>query len=166
MPVDEPQMQPAAPGTGALTLSGGSVDLVLGLVLAAGALALWLAAGSFDEVDNTGVGPATFPRGIAILLGATALGLAARGVAAMVGLAAREPVITQRPIAVALGIGLVCLFPPLMIAAGYYVAVAVWLPAFLLVAGYRKPVGIVLITASFLVFAWLVFGTLLGVRLP
>lgn len=139
---------------------------MLGLVLAAGAAVLWLAAAGFDDVDNTGVGPATFPRGVSSLLAVASLLIAGRGVAALAGQAAREPVITHRPLAVALGIGLVCVFPLLMTTAGYHAAVAVWLPAFFLVAGYRKPVGIIAVTAGFIGFAWLVFETILGVRLP
>ena len=170
VPVDQPQLPSpvptSRPATRPLELSGGAVDLALGLVLTAAAATLWLAAAGFDEVDHTGVGPATFPRGVSALLGATALIIAGRGIAALAGFAAREPVLTHRPLAVALGIGLVCAFPPLMTTAGYYAAVAVWLPAFLLVAGYRRPVGIVLATAGFVGFAWLVFQTLLGVRLP
>lgn len=166
MPVEDPKSPSQVPEARPLELAGGAVDLVLGLVLAAAAAVLWLSAAGFDEVDNTGVGPATFPRGVSALLGATALIIAGRGIAALAGFAAREPVVTHRPLAVALGIGLVCAFPPLMTTAGYYAAVAVWLPAFLLVAGYRKPVGIVVTTAGFIAFAWLVFQTLLGVRLP
>ena len=165
MPVEEAP-SPPPPNAPTLKLSGGAVDVVLGLVLAAAAAVLWIAAAGFDDVDTTGVGPATFPRGVAALLGATSLVIAGRGIAALAGLAAREPVVTHRPLAVALGIGLVCAFPPLMTTAGYHAAVAVWLPAFLLVAGYRKPVGIIAVTAGFIGFAWLVFETILGVRLP
>lgn len=166
MPSDQAQPRRDGSGARAWTLTGGTVDLVLGLVLAAAATVLWIAAAGFDEVDHTGVGPATFPRGVTLLLGGAALVLAARGAAALAGFAAREPVLTHRPLSVALGIGLVCLFPPLMTTAGYYAAIAVWLPAFLIVAGYRSVPGIVLVTAGFIGFAWLVFATILGVRLP
>jgi hypothetical protein len=49
---------------------------------------------------------------------------------------------------------------------GYFVGSALWMPALFVVAGYRKPLGIVLLAAGFLAFAKVAFEMILGVRLP
>ena len=159
-------MRDDAAGPSGLRLPGGLVDLVFGLALAGAAAGLWAVAGGFEEADHTGVGPATFPRGLAALLGVSGLLLGVRGALALVGVVASDEVVTHRPLSVLLGIVLVVVFPLLMTTAGYYIAVGVWLPVFLVVAGYRKPLGILLYTAGFLAFAKVAFEIILGVRLP
>ena len=147
-------------------LSGGAADLAAGLV-AGGVAVLFIGhALRFEEADHTGIGPATFPMGIAILLAISAAMLAGRGVLTLCGRAENLEVAIGRPWWVALGIALVTAFPALMIAAGYYIATAMWLPAFLFVAGYRNPLGIGLVTLGFLAFAKVAFEVVLGVRLP
>lgn len=159
-------MRGDAAGPSALRLPGGLVDLVFGLALAGAAAGLWAVAGGFEEADHTGVGPATFPRGLAALLGVSGLLLGVRGALALAGVVASDEVVTHRPLSVLLGIVLVVAFPLLMTTAGYYIAVGAWLPVFLVVAGYRKPLGILLYTAGFLAFAKVAFEIILGVRLP
>ena len=159
-------MRDDAAGPSGLRLPGGLVDLVFGLALAGAAAGLWAVAGGFEEADHTGVGPATFPRGLAALLGVSGLLLGLRGALALAGVVASDEVVTHRPLSVLLGIVLVAVFPLLMTTAGYYIAVGVWLPVFLVVAGYRKPLGILLYTAGFLAFAKVAFEIILGVRLP
>lgn len=159
-------MRGDAAGPSGLRLPGGLVDLVFGLALAGAAAGLWAVAGGFEEADHTGVGPATFPRGLAALLGVSGLLLGVRGALALAGVVASDEVVTHRPLSVLLGIVLVVAFPLLMTTAGYYIAVGAWLPVFLVVAGYRKPLGILLYTAGFLAFAKVAFEIILGVRLP
>jgi putative tricarboxylic transport membrane protein len=142
------------------------LDLIIAAALGGLALAFWHGAAAFDEGDASGVGPATFPRGLALLLGVVALILALR---AAVGLARFQPQATasiERPLAVALGIVLVALFPLLMSSLGYYLATTVWLPLLLFVAGYRKPIGILVYTAGFLAFVKLGFDMILRTPLP
>jgi hypothetical protein len=149
-----------------LRIPGWTADFVAGLAVVTAAAWFVIQALGFEEADHTGVGPATFPVGIAILLGMCGAVLAIRGMLAGAGKALAPPVEIGRPAWVIAGIALVAAFPWLMTAAGYYVTVALWLPAFLLVAGYRKPVGIVLVTLGFLAFAKVAFEMILGVRLP
>ena len=147
-------------------LSGGATDLAAGLVIGGVAALCIVNARGFEEADHTGVGPATFPMGIAIGLAICAALLAGRGVLAMTGKAENLPLVIGRPLWVVFGMGLVAAFPMLMTTAGYYISTAIWLPAFLLVAGYRNPIGIGLVTLGFLAFAKVAFEIILGVRLP
>ena len=73
------------------------LDLIIAAAIGGLALAFWHGAAAFDEGDASGVGPATFPRGLALLLGVVALILALR---AAVGLARFQPQATasiERP---------------------------------------------------------------------
>ncbi len=156
--------EPTDDGSGGLVVPGRLVDLIAGLLLAAAGVALFLVARSFDEVDNTGVGPATFPKGIAVLIGVTAALLAIRG--AFPGSASEAQVRIGRPLAVVGAIALIAVFPILMTGFGYYPAMAIWMPALLLVSGYSRPAGILLTTAGFMAFAKIAFEIALSVRLP
>jgi hypothetical protein len=89
-----------------------------------------------------------------------------RAVAALSGRIPGAITVTERPGSVIAGMGLVILFPVLMTTLGYYIGSALWMPAFFVVAGYRKPLGIVVLTAGFLTFATVAFEMTLGVRLP
>lgn len=149
-----------------LRIPAWAVDLAAGAAIVTAAGWFILQALGFEEADHTGVGPATFPMGIAILLALCGLLLAGRGVLAMRGGSLALPVEIGRPLWVLAGVALVAVFPALMTTAGYYITTAVWLPAFLLVAGYRKPVGMALVTFGFLAFAKVAFEMILGVRLP
>jgi hypothetical protein len=142
------------------------IDLVVGIGLVVLAAAFWLGAAQFDETDTTGIGAATFPRGIAVLLGVAAVLLAARACAALSGRLPTGIKITERPGHVAAGMGLVILFPVLMTNLGFYIGSALWMPALFIVAGYRKPLRIVMLTAGFLAFTKVAFEMTLGVRLP
>jgi hypothetical protein len=149
-----------------LVVRAAVIDLAVGLALVAVAAVFWFAAAGFDEADSSGIGAATFPRGIAVLLGVTAAMLAARAIASLRGRLPSVPTVTSRPAQVLAGMGLVILFPVLMSNLGYYIGSALWMPALFVVAGYRKPLGIVILTAGFLVFAKVGFEMILGVRLP
>jgi hypothetical protein len=142
------------------------IDLVVGVCLALLAAAFWLGAAQFYEVDVTGTGPATFPRGIAVLLGVGAILLVARALVTLRGKGPAALTIAGRPGHVTAGIVLVVLFPVLMTILGYYISTAILMPALFVVAGYRKPLGIIIYTAGFLAFARVAFEMILGVRLP
>jgi hypothetical protein len=149
-----------------LVLRGAVVDLVVGICLALLALWFWVEASTFAEVDGTGIGAATFPRAIATLFGLGAIMLVGRAIARLCSWGADTITITERPGYVLAGMALLVAFPALMTWLGYYLGSALWMPALFFVAGYRKPLGIVLYTAAFLLFAKVVFEMILGVRLP
>jgi Tripartite tricarboxylate transporter TctB family len=149
-----------------LVVRAAIIDLAVGLALVAVAAVFWFAAADFDEADSTGIGAATFPRGIAVLLGVAAAMLAARAILSLCGRLPSVTSVISRPGHVLAGMGLVILFPVLMSNLGYYIGSALWMPALFVVAGYRKPLGIVILTAGFLVFAKVGFEMILGVRLP
>jgi hypothetical protein len=149
-----------------LTIRSDIINLIAGIAIIAAAVTFWVAAPGFDEQDATGVGPATFPKGIAALMGVCALVLIGQAIVRLIWFGhASVEVTTERPFPVLAGIILVAIYPALMATIGYYIATAVWMPVFLLVAGYRKPIGIALCTMSFLVFAKIVFDMILSVRL-
>jgi hypothetical protein len=155
-----------SPWTDRLAVRSEVIDLVVGLALVVLAAAFWLGAAQFDEVDTTGIGAATFPRGIAVLLGVAAAMLVARAFLTLSGRMPTGITITRRPGHVVAGMALVILFPLLMTTLGFYIGSALWMPALFVVAGYRKPLGIVMLTAGFLAFAKVAFEMTLGVRLP
>jgi hypothetical protein len=157
---------PESPATQGLVVRSEIIDLIVGLCLVLLAAAFWLGATQFYEIDVTGIGPATFPRGIAVLLGVGAILLVARALAALSGRSQTGITITDRPGHVVSGIILVVLFPILMTTLGYYISTALWMPALFVVAGYRKPLRIIFFTAGFLAFAKVAFEMILGVHLP
>ena len=159
-------VNPQRSWTDRLAVRSEAVDLAVGIALVALAAAFWLGAAQFDEADTTGIGAATFPRGIAVLLGVAAVMLAARAFTALSGRMPTGITVTERPGHVVAGMGLVILFPVLMTNLGFYIGSALWMPALFVVAGYRKPLGIVMLTAGFLAFAKVAFEMTLGVRLP
>ena len=163
---DPSPVNPPRPRTGRLAVRSEVIDLLVGFGLLILAAAFWLGAAQFDDVDVTGIGPATFPRGIALLLGVASVMLVARAIAALGGRTPAGINVTGRPGHVVAGMALVILFPVLMTNLGYFVGSALWMPALFVVAGYRKPLGIVLLTAGFLAFAKVAFEMILGVRLP
>ena len=71
-----------------------------------------------------------------------------------------------RPLAVLAAILLICGYPALISAVGYYLATAIWMVPFLLLAGMRRPVGIVASVAGFLLFTKVLFQMVLGTPLP
>jgi putative tricarboxylic transport membrane protein len=161
-----PPVSAQTPWTGRLAVRSEVIDLVIGCSLVLLAATFWLVAAQFDEADTTGVGAATFPRGIAVLRGVAAIMLVARAFLTLRGRLPSGITVTGRPGYVVAGMGLVVLFPVLMTSLGFYIGSALWMPALFLVAGYRRPLGIVLLTAGFLAFAKVAFEMTLGVRLP
>ena len=141
-------------------LSAHVVDLVEGGLLLGLAAWFWVAAGDIDTDTGGIVSPASFPRGLAALLGTAALLLV---VQALWRMAARDQrtVRVAEPFRVVGAIGLTVAFPVLMSLLGYYPAMGAWLVATLWVLGYRKPFGIALYAGGFLAFTKVVFEIIL-----
>ncbi|WP_102958096.1 tripartite tricarboxylate transporter TctB family protein [Mangrovicella endophytica] len=141
-------------------------DLLVGAAILAVAAWFFVSAGSLEDYSGEGIGAADFPRGIAALL---ALGIAVIGVGALRRLAAgtaHHLVEIRRYGHVAIGMLLLLVFPWLMTAFGYYVAMGVWLAAFLVLCGIRHPLHVAAYVAGFLLFTKLVFEMILGTPLP
>ena len=111
-------VNPQRSWTDRLAVRSEAIDLAVGIGLVVLAAAFWLGAASFDETDTTGIGAATFPRGIAVLLGVAAAMLVARAFMALSGRVPTGITVTQRPGHVVAGMGLVILFPVLMTNLG------------------------------------------------
>ncbi|MDQ4134880.1 MAG: tripartite tricarboxylate transporter TctB family protein [Pseudomonadota bacterium] len=144
----------------------GVLEVVIGAAICAVAAWFWITAADIEDEGDVGIGPTAFPRGLAALLGAAALVLVGRAAVRMASGRSDPPSITERPLYVLAGIALVAVFPAVMTRLGYYPAMGLLIPALLWVAGYRKPLGIVLYTAGFLAFTKVVFGLILKVPLP
>jgi hypothetical protein len=151
---------PAALGIPAWLLNAAIAALLV-------AMAAWLWIGAEDIADTGGVvGPAGFPRAIAILLGGSAL-LVLFQAAHSARLADRHALVrVHRPVSVGLAIVLVVLYPLLISKVGYYIATAVWLAPFLVVCGMRSVLGVFATTAGFLLFTKVLFQMVLGTPLP
>jgi Tripartite tricarboxylate transporter TctB family len=132
-------------------------------------LALWLWVGSYSfEQDGKGLmGPAAFPRGVAILLGSVTLLMAYRGARQIaVGQGALEPVSFRRPGAVLAAAVLIILYPLLLTHFGFYGTTGLWLLALLWVIGQRNPVWGIITAVGFLVAVKFGFQLAMGIPLP
>lgn len=141
-------------------------DAVVALFMLAFAVALWVGAAAFAPGPWHAQGAGAFPRSISLLLGMCSLLLLGRTLGARRGSPAAVSVAFRRPSAVATAMVLAVAYPPLIEEIGYYMATGLWLPVLLWVAGYRKPVGVVLASLGFLVFSRIVFQQLLGTPMP
>jgi hypothetical protein len=142
------------------------LEIVIGAAICGVAAWFWFAAAGIDDEGGPGIDPTAFPKGLALCLGAAALVLMGRAVMRIAS-GRLDPVsVTGRPLSVLAGIVLVAVFPAAMTRLGYYPAMGLLIPSLLWVAGYRKPLGIVLYTAGFLAFTKVVFGLILKVPLP
>lgn len=149
-----------------LKLPAAVADAVVALLMLAFAAALWFGAGAFAPGPWKAQGAGAFPRSIALLLGTCSLLLLARAATARRRSGTSGTVAFRRPRAVAVAMVLAVAYPSLIEAIGYYMATGLWLPVLLWVAGYRKPVGVVLASLGFLVFSRIVFEHLLGTPMP
>lgn len=141
-------------------------DIAVGLALAAVASWFFFQASVLPDFSGTAVGAADFPKGLAALLGLTSIIFAGAGMWRMMSGRLEERITVRQPIRVLLGIALLIAFPLMMDAFGYYIAMAIFLSAFLYVANCRSPIAIVLYVGGFLLFTKLVFEILLGTPLP
>lgn len=142
------------------------LEILIGAALCGVAAWFWIAAADIEEEGGPGIGPTAFPRGLALCLGAAALVLIGRAILRIASGRLDPQSVTERPLYVLAGIALVVAFPAAMTRLGYYPAMGLMIPSLLWVAGYRKPLGIVLYTAGFLAFTKVVFGLILKVPLP
>jgi hypothetical protein len=150
-----------------ISLPEALIDVTFGLVLTAFAAALWLGADYIEGNNRTLMGPAGFPRGVALIFGAASLLMTARGLAASFRSTHRDDVVVfHRPLLVVANIALVVAYPILLTSFGYYATTGPWLIALLFATGNRKILPIIGYSIGFLLFTKLVFQMLIGVPLP
>ena len=167
-----PQHPPAAQQDGAnasghagLVVRAGVVEVAVAVSLIAVAAWLWLDSYSFDEAGRGLMGPAAFPRGVALLLGLSSLILGAKGVRQMCRTDIK-PVTVRRPSSVLLAAVLIVLYPLLLPRFGFYSTTAVWLLALLWCAGQRNIAWALVTLLAFLLVVKLVFQMVMGIPLP
>ncbi len=148
-----------------LSLPLALLDLITGVIFALVALSVWIGAGYIERSETGLVGPAGFPRGVALIFGAVSLMMAARGAVGL-RLGRRSMVEFAQPLAVLAAMVLAIAYPILLGYFDYYLVTGPWLVALFLVTGNRKPVPILLYAGGFLIFTKLVFEKLMGVPLP
>jgi hypothetical protein len=149
-----------------IRLRGAALDVIFGAVLALLALALWIGTDYVEGGSHGLMGSTGFPRGVALLLGATTLILTIRGCLQLRTGSNVEYITVDQPIAVLANIVLVIAYPILISTFGFYVATGPWLVVLLFVTGNRKPVQMIAYAAGFLIFTKLIFEMLIGVPLP
>lgn len=71
-----------------------------------------------------------------------------------------------RPLQVFLAMGLVLIFPPAIDRFGYYLTAVLWVPAFVWTAGARNWTAYLIVLATVLLLARVVFEMILGTPLP
>ena len=130
------------------------------------AVLLWIGADHIEGNNHRLVGPAGFPRGVALLLGFSSLLMTARGALALCSPSRGDEIGIDRPVAVLLTMGLVVSYPVLITTFGYYVTTGPWLAALLFVSGNRKILPIIGCSIGFLIFTKLVFQVVIGIPLP
>lgn len=141
-------------------------DALAGAALLAFAVTFWVLGADIDDGGGYGVGAATFPRGIALLLGIGALVLLANGLVHLFGPPSGHRVTIGRPLHVIAGMGLMLAFAPAMRHLGYYPTMGVFLAALLWVADCRRLLHILAYVAGFLLFSRIVFEMILSIPLP
>ena len=142
------------------------LDVIAGVILMLFALSLWIGAGYIERSETGLMGPAGFPRGVALIFGAVSLLMAVRGAIELRsgrGAAAME---IAQPLAVLAAMIMAVGYPVLLGYFGYYLVTGPWLIVLFVVTGNRRPLPMLLCAAGFLVFAKLVFEMLMGIPLP
>lgn len=155
----------APPRASLLRLPAFLLDAGIGVMMLAVALWFWLEAAAIQSRSRGLMSPVAFPKAISAMLGLCAVLMIVRGLAPSRREAAGE-VVVQRPWFVVAAMGMTIVYPLLIDRLGYYLATGLWLPPFLWIAGYRKPIGIALATLGFLVFTRVVFQQILGTPMP
>lgn len=151
----------------ALSIAAGKLDMLGGVVLIGFAAWLWFGANDIESTSDALVGPATFPRVVALLLGLSAFLLVCQGAfPRLFALAANRTVTIQHPVRVFIALALLIVYPILIGRLSFYPATAIFLPPLLWVSGLRNPLGIAACTVGFLGFAKLLFEMVLGTPLP
>ncbi len=157
--------EPAAPAEVPARLPGPLMNAIGGLLLLALAVWLWIGA---SDIDGTGTGmmtPDGFPRLVAVLLGLSSLLLVLQSCrAALTG--GMPAAVVPRHLPVVGAIVLIAVYPAMIVHLGFYLATAVWMAPFLLLAGMRSPVGIGASIVGFLLFTKVLFDMVLGTPMP
>ena len=143
------------------------LESAVGVFMLAVAAWFWYASYAIDTRTPSSLsGPVAFPRGVAAMLAVCSVLFVWRTVVARIRAGRSRDIPLDRPLSVLLSMGLIVLYPLMLEWMGFYVATGVWLPVLLWVSGYKRPVGIVLVSAGFLVFTKVVFQQALGTPLP
>lgn len=168
--VPESGEDPAREGedrSAALAIPAVVLDTAVGVFMLAAALWFWFGAADIQTQSAFSLsGPVAFPRGVAALLAVCSLLLIGRSLGSRRGRGRSPRVRVERPAQVAVAMGLVVGYPLLIGVAGYYVGTGLWLPVVMWVSGYRRPLGLVLVSAGFLAFTKIVFEHMLGTPMP
>lgn len=156
----------AVPGARRIVLREAPLDVAFGLLLVAFAIVLWVGADYIESSNHKLMGPAGFPRGVALILGFSSLLMTIRGALALRSGARGEEIGIDQPVALLLAMGLIVVYPVLITAFGYYLATGPWLVALLFASGNRKILLIIGCSIGFLVFTKLIFQIVMGIPLP
>ena len=149
-----------------ITLREAPLDVLFGVLLVLFAVALWIGADYIEGGSHKLMGPAGFPRGVALILGFSSFLMTIRGLLALRAGAHGEEIRIDQPLAVIINMALIIVYPILITTFGYYVATGPWLVALLFASGNRKILPIIAYAVGFLVFTKLVFQMMIGVPLP
>lgn len=149
-----------------ITLRVALLDVIFGVILVLLAAGLWIGAGYIEGNSRGLMGPAAFPRGIALILGATSLLMAIGGVVGLCSASRGQIATVEQPIPVLASLALVVVYPILLGYFGYYLATGPWILALMFAAGCRKPLLMLLCASGFLIFTKAVFQMLIGIPLP
>ena len=142
------------------------LDVLVGAIFMFVALLLWIGADYIDR-SNTGlVGPAGFPRGVALIFGAVSLVMALRGAIELRSARSAAAVEFVQPFAVLAAMIMAVAYPFLLGSFNYYLVTGPWLVVLFFITGFRRPLPMLLCAVGFLVFAKLVFEMLMGIPLP
>ena len=142
------------------------LDIVFGLLLVLFAVVLWVGAGYIEGGSRDLMGPAGFPRGVALLLGVASLLMTVRGVLGLRSRSGGEEISIDQPVAVLINMALIVIYPILVTTFGYYLATGPWLVALLFASGNRRILPIIGYAVGFLIFTKLVFQIVIGIPLP
>lgn len=141
-------------------------DIAIGTGLLVLAIWFFVTAGGIEDYSGEAIGAADFPRGIALLLAIGSLVIVIGAIRKVPVTSDENFLVIRRYRHVALGMLLLVSFPALMQVAGFYLAMAPWLAAFLVLAGERRPLHVAVYVAGFLIFTKVVFEMILGTSLP
>ena len=142
------------------------LDVLVGAIFMVVALLLWVGADYIDRSKTGLVGPAGFPRGVALIFGAVSLVMALRGAIELCSDRCATAVEFVQPFAVLAAMVLAVAYPLLLGLFNYYLVTGPWLVALFFVTGFRRPLPMLLCACGFLVFAKLIFEMLMGIPLP
>ncbi|MFZ5634385.1 MAG: tripartite tricarboxylate transporter TctB family protein [Bacillota bacterium] len=156
--------QPPITGKGVIPMTMYLGELIVGLALAGWGLWFYLLAEKFPPPLNPfDAGPAIFPQLISLALIILGLTLSGRAVPKV---RTGGKIFIKRKWNITASVFLFILYAFAMPPAGYYIATAVFIPAMLILAGENRWRHVLIMTASFLLFALGAFDVLLGVPLP